>query len=174
MAVIYIPYYPICVHASIPTPNCTAQGPEDDRAADLIPTRTWPLAEVFGDSTIQRFIRIYWKNRKFKFFGKSWPIHSRAHKTSIKNISATLKFYKMGHEAPEWPHSDSGSFKLGAFDPKIHNFQKLTFKKENVFLSIVLKSQWKLSPWWRWTCFDFFWSLEYFVGSVVRTMVHRQ
>jgi hypothetical protein len=42
---------------------------------------------------------------------------SRAHKTSIKNISASFKFHKMGHEAPEWPRSDLGSFELGAPDP---------------------------------------------------------
>jgi hypothetical protein len=42
---------------------------------------------------------------------------SRAHKTSIKNISASLKFHKMGYEAPEWPRSDLGSFELGAPDP---------------------------------------------------------
>jgi hypothetical protein len=42
---------------------------------------------------------------------------SRAHKTPIKNTSASLKFCKMGHEAPEWPRSDLGSFELGAPDP---------------------------------------------------------
>jgi hypothetical protein len=28
-----------------------------------------------------------------------------------------MKFYKMGHEAPEWPRSNLGSFELGAPDP---------------------------------------------------------
>jgi hypothetical protein len=46
---------------------------------------------------------------------------SRAHKTSIKNISASLKFYKMGHEAQEWPRLDLGSFELGAPDPTTTN-----------------------------------------------------
>jgi hypothetical protein len=42
---------------------------------------------------------------------------SRAHNTSIKNISASMKFYKMGHETPEWPRSNLGSFELGVPDP---------------------------------------------------------
>jgi hypothetical protein len=28
-----------------------------------------------------------------------------------------MKFYKMGHEEPEWPRSNLGSFELGAPDP---------------------------------------------------------
>jgi hypothetical protein len=35
----------------------------------------------------------------------------------MKNISAPLKFYKMGYEAPEWPLSGLGSFGFGAPDP---------------------------------------------------------
>jgi hypothetical protein len=50
---------------------------------------------------------------------------SRPHKTSIKNISASLTFYAMGHEAPEWPRSDLESYELGAPDPK--NFRYLGF-----------------------------------------------
>jgi hypothetical protein len=42
---------------------------------------------------------------------------SRAHKTSMKNIFASLKFNKMGQEAPEWPRSDLGTFEIGAPDP---------------------------------------------------------
>jgi hypothetical protein len=43
---------------------------------------------------------------------------SRAHKTSIKIILASLKFCKMVHEAPEWPRLDLGLFEIGAPAPK--------------------------------------------------------
>jgi hypothetical protein len=72
---------------------------------------------------------------------------SRAHKTSIKNISASLKICKMGHEAPEWPRSDLGSFEIGAPDHSFWhfwiNFSGQTFHHIEVFffLSFITTRQ---------------------------------
>jgi hypothetical protein len=42
-----------------------------------------------------------------------------------------MTFYKMGHEAPEWPRSNLGSFELGAPDPIL-----LKFKPSSIFTKI--------------------------------------
>jgi hypothetical protein len=58
----------------------------------------------------------------------------------MKNISATLKFYKMGHEAPEpeWPCSDLGSFEFGALVPKRENKE---VRKRRIFKLCFLKGK---------------------------------
>jgi hypothetical protein len=82
------------------------------------------MRTVFSFHNFDEYVRLE-KYQKFYWFLVLKPLSLnkkflkifRAHKTSINNISASLKFCKMDHEAPEWPRSDLGSFELGAQDP---------------------------------------------------------
>jgi hypothetical protein len=83
------------------------------------------MRNVFSFHNFGEYVRLEKYQKLYGFFvlGLKQPTPnpnflklSRAHKTSMKNIYASLKFCKMAHEAPEWPRSDLGSFELGALN----------------------------------------------------------
>jgi hypothetical protein len=89
------------------------------------------MRNVFSFQNFGEYVRLGKYQKLYGFLVMAKPPNpnflklSRAHKTSIKNISASLKFCKKGHEAPEWPHSDLGSFEIGTPDPTIALLQNV-------------------------------------------------